>query len=454
MLVAIGNGGSIRAESISNIPAKDRVVVIISIDGLAAFYVNDPKADLPTLRKLAREGAEAERMQAVLPTLTWPNHTTLVTGVSPGRHGVIGNSYWDRQQEKVFKLIPDPIFNKDEIVKVPTLYDTAHENGLKTAAICWPATRGAKELDWTVPDVQQDEIFQKFTTPSLLNEFRAVEIPFEKQELWCKTDKGRDRDIMYTKMLIHVLKEHRPNLALLHLVEVDHVEHATGPRSSEVYAAIHFEDERVKEIIEALKKFFPNRATVIVTSDHGFASVRQRIQPNVKFRQEGLLKVEGGKITERRVFAHDQGGSSFIYVLDQPHRDELIKKVATMFKDVEGIDQIILSKDFKKHGLASPGDDPRMADVVLTAKNGFAFSENANGDVVVTPLTDKVTGAHGHNPLLPDLYASFIAWGVGIQKGASLKQISNLDVAPTAAALLGLRMKDVEGRVLKEVLEK
>src|SRR3954469_327045 len=125
-------------------PAPDRIVVLISVDGLAHYYFADPKAEMPTMRKLAAEGARAKMMKASLPTVTWPNHTTLVTGVQPGKHGVIGNNYFDRTEGKVIPLIPDPIFNKDEIVKVPTVYDVAKQAGLKTAAICWPASRGAK----------------------------------------------------------------------------------------------------------------------------------------------------------------------------------------------------------------------------------------------------------------------------------------------------------------------
>src|SRR3954471_11297697 len=102
---------------------NDRHVILISVDGLAHYYFDDPKAPMPTIRKLAAEGARAKRMKTSLPTNTWPNHTTLVTGVQPGKHGVIGNDYFDRVQQKSIPYIPDPIFNKDEIVKVPTIYD-------------------------------------------------------------------------------------------------------------------------------------------------------------------------------------------------------------------------------------------------------------------------------------------------------------------------------------------
>src|SRR6187401_667180 len=75
---------------------SDRIVVMVSVDGLAGDYLDDPKAEMPTIRALAAEGARAANMRCVIPTVTWPNHTTLVTGVMPAGHGVLGNNYFAR----------------------------------------------------------------------------------------------------------------------------------------------------------------------------------------------------------------------------------------------------------------------------------------------------------------------------------------------------------------------
>src|SRR4029079_3836895 len=90
-------------------PDSDRIVVLMSIDGLANFYMDDPSAEIPTIRKLAAEGAKAASMRASDPTVTWPNHTTLVTGVTPARHGVVGNNYFDRVKNDKVTLIWDPV---------------------------------------------------------------------------------------------------------------------------------------------------------------------------------------------------------------------------------------------------------------------------------------------------------------------------------------------------------
>ncbi|HSI12232.1 MAG TPA: ectonucleotide pyrophosphatase/phosphodiesterase [Chthoniobacter sp.] len=435
-------------------PAADRIVVLISVDGLAHYYFDDAKAEMPTIRQLAAEGVRAQKMKVSMPTVTWPNHTTLVTGVNPGKHGVIGNSYLDRATGKVISLLPDPLFNKDEIVKTPTVYDVAKGAGLKTAAIIWPASRGAQTLDWTVPDVATDESFQKYGTPSLLTEFKAAGIPYEQQGTWWKGGQGQDRDRMYAQMLNFVVRTHRPNIALLHLVEVDHVEHAHGPQSPEAYAAVKFADDRVREVWEELKKDFPGKATLIVASDHGFFPYQQQIQPNVLLRKEGLLTAEGTKITGGQVRAVAQGGSTFLYVLDQANRDALIAKLADKFKDVEGVDIVITPKDFAKYGMVDPQKNPQMADVVLSAKKGYSFSDSLAGDLVVTPKTEEVKGTHGYDPNQDGLHGTFVAWGAGINAGAKLGTINNTDVAPTIVTLLGLKMPDSDGQVLESILSK
>ncbi len=435
-------------------PASERIVVLISVDGLAHYYFDDPKAEMPTIRRLAAEGARAEKMKATMPTVTWPNHTTLVTGVNPAKHGVIGNSYFDRAKGAAVTLLADPLFDKTEIVKSPTIYDVAKEAGLKTAAITWPASRGAPTLDWTVPDVGTKALYQKYITPSLLAEFDDQGIPWDLQEQWWKDGKGRDRDRMYTQMFNHVVRHHRPNVAVLHLVELDHVEHSKGPQSPEAYAAVKFEDERVRDVLEELQKSFPGAATLIVSSDHGFFPFQQMVMPNVLLRQEKLLTAVAGRITGGQVRASGQGGASFVYVMDQANREALIEKVAGLFKNVEGVGRVLTPKDYPAYGLADPQKNPQMADLVISAKKGYSLSDSAAGDDVVSAKTEEVKGSHGYDSEEDGMHATFVAWGAGIMPAAKLGTISNLDVAPTMAALLGLTMKEVDGKVLDSILEK
>ncbi len=440
-------------ESLALDPPSDRIVVLLSVDGLAHYYFDDPKAEMPNIRKLASEGARAEKMKASLPTVTWPNHTTLVTGVHPARHGVLGNNVFDRAKNEPLQLIVDPVLDKVEIVTSPTIYDLAHQAGLKTAAILWPATRSAPTIHWCLPEVSTPELIEAHTTPGLLKEFDDVGIPHALNSEWrSKAELGKARDRLFVQMFNHVVAEHRPNLALLHLVDLDHVEHAHGPQTSEAYDLVKFEDRMVGEVWNHLKAHFPGRASLFVISDHGFFAYRQQILPNVLLRQENLLEAFGGKISGGQVRAISQGGACFLYVLDEPNRESLKTRLAARFKEVEGVDLVIETGDFDKYGLADPAKNPHMADLVLSAKEGYAFSESAGGEIVVTEKSETTKGTHGYDPNQPKMHATFVAWGAGIKGGTTIGTIENTSVAPTAANLLGLKMNETDGPVLTEIL--
>lgn len=412
-------------------------VVLISVDGLAAFYLNDPKAHLPTIRRLAKEGAAAEGMRASFPSVTWPNHTTLVTGVPPGRHGVIGNSYYDRAQGKSIPFIPDPLFDKDQIVKVPTVYDAAHRAGLSTAAVIWPATRNAATLDRTMPDVKPMELFLKYSTTAWMDELRAAGIWVDSQEKWCGAATGGVmRDWMYARAAAQLLRVHRPRLLLLHLVEADHAQHGFGPRSPEGYWSVSYVDDRVRDVVEAIEAAgLKERTTLIVASDHGFLPYTKIIQPNAALKKAGL-----------KATAISQGGGAFVYLQEPERRQE----IRALLAKLEGVEAIFEPRERPELGLADPAQDPRMADLAMSAKKGYSFGDSAAGEEIVA--TDGQKGSHGHLPDHPEMHATFVAWGAGVKPGTRLGLIENLDVAPTIARLLGVELPGVQGRVLQEIL--
>lgn len=436
-------------------PRKDRHVILISVDGLAHYYFEDPKCQMPTIRAMAAKGARAKWMGTSFPTVTWPNHTTLVTGVHAGRHGVIGNNYYDRSQNKVIPLIPDPLFDKAEIVKVPTVYDVVHDAGLKTAGVCWPASRNAATLDLQVPDVFEQNIFEGASTPSLLAELKEKGIPYWKQNEWCKIgNAGKpQRDWMYTRIAQHLIESHQPNFLALHLVSVDALEHATGRQSEEAYWAISDSDRCIRDLVASVEKAgLAERTTFVITADHGFITYTREIAANVVLREEGLREGQGLKL-KQQAYALGQGGGCFIYILDEANREAIVARLAERFRKVEGIDVVIEPKDFAKFGHRLPSENPHEPDLMLGAADGYSFSGKDDGDAVILP-TNGPKGSHGYSPFLDLMGASFVASGAGIQPGVVLEKISNTDVAPTMAALLGVTMENTEGRVLTEILRK
>ncbi len=392
-------------------------------------------------------------MKAVTPTVTWPNHTTLVTGVMPARHGVVGNNYFDRAGKRPIALIADPIFDKDQIVKTPTIYDLAKERGLRTAAIRWPASRNARTLDWTIPDVRTAGDIMQSTTPELKEACQSAGIDLEAATIpdGPIDEKFANRDSLWTNIFLDVLRKHRPNLALLHIAEVDHIEHLDGPRSRGAYAAIKNADEQVRLVWEELEADFPGTATLFVVSDHGFSAIKRNILPNVVLANAGLATVADGVWSGGPTAAVCQAGAVFVYVLDDARRDELIPEVRRAFTGLEGVAKIISGDEFKAYGVADPQDDPHAPDLIVFAQMGYAFGDTAAGQL---PFADKPErlGTHGHDPNLPDLQATFVAVGVGIQPGVKLDLINNTCVAPTIARLLDLEIPNPDGHVLTDIL--
>jgi predicted AlkP superfamily pyrophosphatase or phosphodiesterase len=412
---------------------SDRVVVLISVDGLAGHYLDDPKAEMPVIRRLAKEGGRAEGMRASTPTVTWPNHTTLVTGVNPARHGVVGNNYYDRGTGKRVQLIGDPVFDKEEIVRVPTIYDVAKAAGLRTAAVQWPAVKNAKTLDvWKTSKVSGKDVKRAYRTPGALKALAS-------------DDEGVVRDEERTGAFNLILRDRRPQVALLHLSHTDHVQHKYGPRSPEAYAAIKEADRQVGEVWAELKREFPGEATLVIASDHGFSPIEHAVLPNVTLREAGLIEVKGTRVVGGKVAIVPQGGAAMVYVTDEENRDEVMARVRKAFEGAEGIEKVVGPEGMAAYGVAAVKDDPHAPDMILFAKLGWAFGDTAAGSMAFVDKPEK-SGTHGHNPDLPELHATFVIWGAGVKPGSRVGTIENVDVAPTMAKVLGLEMKDVDGK--------
>jgi predicted AlkP superfamily pyrophosphatase or phosphodiesterase len=434
-------------------PHKDRCVIMVTIDGLANFYIDDPKSDVPVMRKLAAQGARAEGgVIAAFPTVTWPTHTTLATGTTPARHGVVGNNYFDRATARTVPLILDRIFNKDQTVKVPTIYDAAHQAGLKTAAVCWPASREARSLDWTVPDMFEADAWPKYGTQSWLKELRLAGWPVDKQNAWCSMPGGGvPRDWLYTRMVRHVLQKHAPNLILVHLVEPDHVEHAHGPRSAEAYWIASYSDDRIRDLVEAIEASpMAGKTTLFVLSDHGFFPVNYEIRPNVVLRKLGLIQ-GSGQTEKRMAYCMAEGGACGVYIIDEARRDQIAQQLRTELARLEGVQSVFGTGEFDQIGQPSPRQNPRGADLWLSARSDYAFSEASGGHLEVLKQP-KLTGTHGYLPDQPDMLALCIVSGPGLKAGTKLGKIRAIDIAPTVARILGIELPTAEGKPLEKLL--
>jgi hypothetical protein len=147
-----------------------------------------------------------------------------------------------------------------------------------------------------------------------------------------------------------------------------------------------------------------------------------------------------------------EGGTAMVY-LRGPDAAEVGPRVRETLKTLEGVDQLWEPDRYAALGMPDPKSYPQMADFVLTAKPGYGFAAAAEGEPVVDVTEGMTIGLHGYPAEDPDMNAIFIAWGRGIRKGARIETLRNVDVAPTVAALLGLKMEGVEGKAVSAILD-
>ena len=427
-------------------------VILITIDGLAAYYLKDPKAPIPTIRKLIAEGASAEGMRVANPAITWPNHTTLVTGVHPAKHSVLFNGVLVRPGAgKAVRV--DGAKNQSDLVAVPTIFDHLHRAGYRTADINWPCTRGSRSLDDSFPDVP-DQV--SYMTPRLRDELIASDWLEGTNDATFKVQSAPVRDRIWTEAAAHVIRERRPNFMLIHMLVTDSTQHKYGPQSPAAYAAIALADAQLADILRAIDAAgIREKTTLFVTADHGFETALKIVNPNVAFRKAGLLQATATPtLQQARAQIISEGGIAMVYFTNPETLSADRAKVIELMRAQEGIAEILGPDTFAGLGLPDPAKNPQMAELILVAKEGYAFNNEARGEDVVTTVTLEL-GNQGHHGFLssnPKMNALLVAWGRGIKKGARLGMIQNVDVAPTMAKLLGQSLRNVDGRVLTELL--
>lgn len=431
---------------------SDRHVVVVCIDGFAAYLLSDPKVPAPTLRKLAREGAVADGgMRVSNPSVTWPNHTTLVTGVHPEKHGVLANGLLVRGAPGA-PVFVDPRRDKQELVRVTTLYDVAHGRGLTTADVNWPCTRGAATLDNSLPDAP-DKITHM--TPRLRDELIELGVLADATDKSFEANSSPGRDLIWTETARHIIRKYKPNLTLLHLLNVDGTHHAEGAQSPAGYTANAYADMCLARVLSAIDEAgIRDKTTVIVVADHGFTLTPMAIRPNVVLRRNGLLTAQSGKIIEARAHVVPEGGIGLVYCTDPGAAPADRKRVIELLTGLEGVAEVVPPDRFAEYGLPHPREYSQAPDLVVVAKDGYGVSGSAEGDdfIAAGSASRVPAGSHGFVSKEPKMNAVCVLSGAGIRPGVLLQNVENIDIAPTVARLLGLAEFSADGRVLDEAL--
>jgi predicted AlkP superfamily pyrophosphatase or phosphodiesterase len=369
-----------------------------------------------------------------LPTVTYPSHTTLITGVRPAKHGIYSNVSFDPLGQN---LAGWKWYSED--IRTPTLWEIAAKAGMDVGSVSWPVSVGAPGVKYLIPEYWRAPAFEDDTKlvralslpPGMMAEIAKTEGPYLND-----LNEAEAGDRQRTRYAVAIIRMKRPRLTTVHLASLDHLQHAGGPFSAESLATLETIDGEVGEMEDALKSVYPETVVCIV-SDHGFARTDHSFNPMPAFAAAGLVTVTGDNVTGWKAMPHLDGGSAAVVLKDPADTavrgqvEDLLRRLAA--DPANGIERILGERE-----IAAFGGWPRAAYWIDMKSN---FSLVATGPQA---QSHEVTGTHGYAPSHAEMPASFFVAGPGVRAGLDLGEIDMRSVAPTLAALLGLTMPSAD----------
>ena len=418
------------------------LLVVISVDGLRPDYItaaDQHGAKVPELRKLLKEGTYADGVTGVVPTVTYPSHTTLMTGVWPAKHGIWANTVFDPLGKNY-----QGWYWYAEDIRVPTLWDAAAAAGRTTASIQWPVTVGAK-ITWNIPEywragtADDAKLLRAVATPGLLAEGKAAIGDYRGG-----IDTSAEGDEVRGKYAVWILQSKHPGLLTLHLTALDHTEHETQPFSGESIAVLERLDAVIGNVRAAAEQLAPGHAIVAVVSDHGFVSYDQQLNLFPAFRDAKLISAdEKGNVTDWRAIPWVTGGSAAI-VLKDPKDEATLAEVRALLAKLAGDPANGIDRVLEAEELHNRGGYPN-ASFFVSLKPGWRTGSSLSGPVISKV---KPGGTHGELPDVPELRAAFFLVGPGVPAGKDLGLIDMRSIAPTLAKEAGLSLPSADGKAL------
>lgn len=412
-------------------------VVLISIDGLKPDYItaaDQHKLKVPNLRRILAEGAHAKAVTGVLPTVTYPSHTTMVTGVSPSKHGILYNSPFDpfgKNQSGWMWYAED--------IKALTLWEATNKAGGVTSSVDWPVTVGAPvkyniAQFWRATTEDDHKLLKALSTPGLLDEAEKTLGRYPAGYIYTIASDTKRADFN-----AWIIEHKKPRFHTAYFSVLDEVQHANGPYTKDAYETIEAIDAMIGKLWQAATKANQN-AVVCVVSDHGFARYDKTVSVNLALKEAGLIEVDNtGKLKDWRAMTYGPA------VMLKDQNDEAARRqVREVLQRLVNDPASGVFRFFETAEARQEGGFPDAA-FIVGVKPGYSMNGRLDG-VLVQP--NKPAGTHGLLRELPEMDSSFFIVGAGIPKGKIFERIDMRDIAPTLAGLLGVSLPNAEGKDL------
>ena len=373
--------------------AKPTPLLLVSIDGYRADYLGRDLS--PVLAGLAHDGVRTA-MQPSFPSLTFPNHYTIVTGLRPDHHGIVNNTMYDAQLGKFSLGNRKAVSDGRWWAQGTPLWETADRHGLRTATMFWPGSEA--DIHGLHPDYWKP--YDGNVTP-----IQRVD------QVLAWLDLPPDR---------------RPSFLTLYFDGVDHAGHHFGPDSPQVDQALRETDQALARLVRGLKaRGLFNQINLIVLADHGMASTP--LDHSVLIERE--LDLDDVQVVSLGVLAgfNPKPGHDFAAIeakLERPHPHMRCWDKARV------------------PARLAYGHNPRVPQLLCLADVGWRIT---TADYLASHAGHVSLGEHGYDNAAPQMRALFVAHGPAFRDGVTVSPFPNVDVYPLMVHLLGLPPQPSDG---------
>lgn len=422
-------------------------LILMSLDALNPKDFNYMK-NLPNFRSFIEEGSVIQSVNSVFPSVTYTCHSSMITGTYPDKHGVFANE----KPDPTHPMSQDWYWYRKDI-QVPTLFDLAMKASLTTANVLWPVMAGAK-ITYNFPEIWS-ETGESFFSLYFKNGTKNT-LPMLLRNI--KKFKGKEQpylDNFVEGIATDMILKKRPNLLCMHLIELDHEKHVSGAFSDANQRAMNHLDAHIGNIIAATKKAgIYDRTTFVMMGDHGSADFSKIISLNTVFAQNGLLQLDQQEnIISWMAYGNSCAGSAHIHIHPSAKQSDR-KKIEQVLQELLVMEEPFIKHLYTKSEALEKFHLSGSFDYVVEPMEGLIFTNQLLQQIVMNAADVKgsLKAEHGYNPKTIDMKTMLMAKGPKIIKGATIENANIIDAAPTLAHILGLKMENVDGKIIHEIL--
>jgi len=367
-------------------------------------------------------------------------------------HGVTSNTLL-----QVNRKSPDWNWTRDRI-KVDTFYDAAMRKGYTTCALLWPVT-GKSKITYNLPERFANRPWENQVSVALSNGTPWFLLDIEKRFRHLRSGIKQPYLDRFVEAVAHyTIRSKKPNVMMIHFVELDAMRHKYGYDSKEAYEALLSYDQKLSGLFRLLdEEDMMDKTTLFVLGDHDQIPVHTAVHMNSIFKDKGLLHTHGEKIVDFDAYAEGMDGSCYIH-LKSPQDEALKKHVFEILERLKDREDFGIEEIYSQEEIISLGAS-KKATFMLEAKRGFFFS-NDHWKPAQVKVNQKADGSdhhgkstHGYHPEKENYQTVFFATGKGIKKNVEILSMSLIDEGPTFAHLMGTKLHDTDGRILHEIIE-